>query len=117
MPALAKTCPPPVKIWSAACASGEEPLTIAMALELAGWFDRIPIEIHASDASCQALRAAKTGFYRERSFRSFPLVHRERFLRKLRTGGKSGPAFTAASNGTTRISQRIQMSIRLLAYL
>ena len=91
MPALAKTCPPPVKIWSAACASGEEPLTIAMALELAGWFDRIPIEIHASDASCQALDAAKTGFYRERSFRSFPLVHRERFFEQVENGWKVRP--------------------------
>ena len=71
MPALAKNCPPPVKIWSAACASGEEPLTIAMALELAGWFDRIPIEIHASDASCQALTRGEDRFLSRTKFSLF----------------------------------------------
>ena len=37
----------PLQIWSSACASGEEPLTIAMALSEAGWFTKIPIEIQA----------------------------------------------------------------------
>src|SRR4051794_26516374 len=39
----------PLRIWSAACATGEEPYTIAIALQDAGWGDR-PIEIVASDA-------------------------------------------------------------------
>lgn len=59
-----------IRIWSAACASGEEPLTIAMALEEAGWFNRRRIEILASDASPLALEKAQAGFYRERSFRN-----------------------------------------------
>ena len=60
----------PLKIWSAACATGEEPLTIAMALDEAGWLGRAPIEIHASDASTAALAKARRGVYRERSFRN-----------------------------------------------
>jgi chemotaxis protein methyltransferase CheR len=60
----------PFRIWSAACASGEEPLTIAMALEEAGWWDRFPIEIYASDASSRAISKAQAGIYGERSFRS-----------------------------------------------
>ena len=60
----------PLKIWSAACATGEEPLTIAMALDQAGWLGRAPIEIHASDASTAAVAKARRGVYRERSFRN-----------------------------------------------
>ena len=50
-----------IRIWSAPCATGEEPLTIAMVLEEAGWFDRAPIEIHASDGSPAAIAKARAG--------------------------------------------------------
>jgi chemotaxis protein methyltransferase CheR len=62
----------PVRIWSVPCASGEEPLTIAMALEESGWFDRAAIEIHASDASPAAIDRARTARYRPRSMRALP---------------------------------------------
>ena len=62
----------PLRIWSAACATGEEPLSIAIALNESGWFDRAPIEIHASDASRVAIEKARRGIYRDRSFRSLP---------------------------------------------
>ncbi|HEY2382573.1 MAG TPA: protein-glutamate O-methyltransferase CheR [Terriglobia bacterium] len=80
LPRLAESARPPLKIWSAACATGEEPLTIAMALSLTGWFDRLPIEIHASDASDIALQIARKGVYRERSFRALPAEYRSRFF-------------------------------------
>jgi chemotaxis protein methyltransferase CheR len=60
----------PFRIWSAACASGEEPLTLAMALQEAGWFERLQIEIYASDASSRSIAKAERGVFRERSFRS-----------------------------------------------
>jgi len=60
----------PLRIWSAACATGEEPLTIAMVLNERGWFDRAPIEIVATDASAAAVEKARRGVYRERSFRA-----------------------------------------------
>ncbi len=61
----------PLRIWSAACATGEEPYTLAIALREAGWGEH-PITIHASDASEAALTKARAGIYRERSFRSLP---------------------------------------------
>jgi chemotaxis protein methyltransferase CheR len=72
----------PLKIWSVPCASGEEPLTIAMMLDLAGWFGRAHIEIHASDGSPAQIARARAGRYRERSFRALPAGLRERYFRQ-----------------------------------
>jgi len=70
----------PIRIWSVPCATGEEPLTIAMLLDQAGWFQRAPIEIHASDASGAAIGKGLAGRYRERSFRSLPPALRDRYF-------------------------------------
>src|SRR5829696_4078334 len=70
----------PLKIWSAACATGEEPLTIAMALDEAGWLGRAAIEIRASDASTAAVEKARRGIYRERAFRNLPAPLRARYF-------------------------------------
>jgi chemotaxis protein methyltransferase CheR len=72
----------PLYIWSVPCATGEEPLTIAMMLEEAGWFSRAAIRIIGSDASPAALEKARRGRYRERSFRNLPLALRERYFTK-----------------------------------
>ncbi len=69
-----------LRIWSAACATGEEPLTIAIALNEAGWFERESIEIVASDASSKAIDRAVQGVYRQRAFRNFPAHLRDRYF-------------------------------------
>ena len=69
-----------LRIWSAACATGEEPLTIAIALHEAGWFDRASIEIYGSDGSSAAIEKAIQGVYRERSFRSLSPERRSRYF-------------------------------------
>lgn len=76
----------PLRIWSAGCATGEEPLTIAMALNEAGWLDRGSIEIHASDFSPAAIEKARKGLYQERSFRNLPPRLKERYF-SPREGG------------------------------
>jgi len=69
-----------LRIWSAACSTGEEPLTLAMAINEAGYFERYPIQIFASDASTNAINRAKSGLYKERSFRSIPLEIKEKYF-------------------------------------
>src|SRR5262245_48319451 len=81
----------PLRIWSAACATGDEPFTIAMALEEAGWFDRAPIEIVASDASVNALDKAKRGVYRDRAFRNLPIRLRDKYFQPVPHGWSISP--------------------------
>jgi len=69
-----------LRLWCAACATGEEPLSIAMALNEAGWFRHHPLEIVATDASPAAIQKARSGVYRERSFRSLPAELREKYF-------------------------------------
>ena len=85
----------PLRIWSAACATGEEPLTIAMALNEAGWFNRAPIEIFASDASARAIETARRGFYRERSFRSLSPDLRDKYFTKENGSWRAIPELLA----------------------
>ncbi|WP_437959854.1 protein-glutamate O-methyltransferase CheR [Sorangium sp. So ce119] len=56
------------RIWSAACATGEEPLTIAMLLAERGLLDKV--ELVASDVSARALARARGGVFGPRSIRS-----------------------------------------------
>lgn len=77
----------PFRIWSAACATGEEPFTIAIALSEAG-FASHPIEIVASDASPNALAKAASAVYREKSFRSFSPALREKYFTAAPGGWK-----------------------------
>lgn len=70
----------PFKIWSAACCTGEEPLSILIMLKETGWLDRVPIELHASDASPSLVARAKSGLYRERSFRVLPEQLRNKYF-------------------------------------
>lgn len=69
----------PLRVWSAACATGEEPFSLAMALQEAGWGAH-PIEILASDASEAALAKAEARLYRERSFRALPLELKAKYF-------------------------------------
>lgn len=67
-----------LRVWSSACSTGEEPYTIAMMLLEGRRIIPSNITIRASDLSPRALDKAKTGFYRELSFRATPpeMVHK-----------------------------------------
>jgi chemotaxis protein methyltransferase CheR len=87
-----------LSIWSAACAAGEEPLSIAMALSEADCFDKGRIELHASDACPRAIETAQIGIYRERSFRSLPPELKEKYF--------------VSEGGSSRISAKLHSRIR-----
>lgn len=54
---------PPAVVWSAACSTGEEPYSIAMALEEAGDEALRDVRIIASDIDTRALDVAREGVY------------------------------------------------------
>lgn len=91
----------PFKIWSAACSSGEEPLTIAMALNEAGWLKKIPIEIYASDANPAAIAKAKKGIYQERSFRNLSPSLKAKYFERQGEGWQILPEIHAKINWKT----------------
>ncbi len=70
----------PLRIWSVPCATGEEPLTLAMVLEEGHWFARVPIEIIGSDASRAAIEKAALGRYGARAFRNLAPALRDRYF-------------------------------------
>lgn len=82
-----------LRIWSAGCATGEEPYSVAMLLrQLLPAIDRWNISILATDINKQALRRAGTRRYSEGSLRSTDPVIRERYF-TLRGGpfDEAGP--------------------------
>jgi chemotaxis protein methyltransferase CheR len=96
VPALLRASPStPLRIWSVPCASGEEPLTIAMVLEEARLFDQGTIEIHGSDASTAAIQKARAGRYRERAFRSLPAALRDRYFQPAGDAWVAQPSLAA----------------------
>lgn len=88
------------RVWSAACASGEEPLSLAMLLDARGLLSRV--EIVATDVSARAVERALTGRYGKRSLRAVPdpaLV--ERYVRRENDSYRIAPQLTAAVHWRT----------------
>jgi chemotaxis protein methyltransferase CheR len=77
-----------VRAWSAGCASGEEPYTVAMAwtYELAPRFPELSLSILATDIDDDVLTRARTGCYEASSLREVPAAWRDAaFLRSEET--------------------------------
>jgi len=73
--------PGPIRIWSAACSTGEEPYSIAICLlEELGPQAARRIRIVASDISTRALEAAKEGIYAAERFEGFPAAWLPRYF-------------------------------------
>lgn len=65
---------PAVRIWSAACSTGEEPYTIAMIIleKFKPFYPNTQFQILGSDISNNVLEIAQRGVYREYSVRNVP---------------------------------------------
>jgi chemotaxis protein methyltransferase CheR len=72
------------RIWCAACATGEEPLTLAMLLASRGMLEEI--DIVASDINGAALARARSGTYSRRALRQDLPAFAERWLRATDRG-------------------------------
>lgn len=64
----------PLRIWSAACSTGEEPYTIGMLVEESNLFKPGTVHIIATDINKKVLTKAKSGMYKNKSlsFRRMP---------------------------------------------
>lgn len=74
-----KEFPRPLKIWSSACSTGEEPYSVAMLL--ADHFDLRDINILATDIDDDALAKAKKGAYDEKAVKKVPRKYLDNYFR------------------------------------
>ncbi len=68
------------RIWSAGCATGEEPYSIAMVLAEAPAARGMAFEIFGNDISRKVLRTARAGVYTLGSFRATDPARQERYF-------------------------------------
>jgi len=72
---------PRIDIWSAACSTGEEPYSIAMALlEESPYEASVKLRIKATDISNRALEKARCGLYADDRCQAIPQAMRQRYM-------------------------------------
>jgi chemotaxis protein methyltransferase CheR len=94
----------PLRIWSAACSSGEEPYSIAMLLDDA--LGGAPWEIVASDLSTRVLEKARSGLY---SMERMPEIPRH-YLSSYCLKG------TGSQEGTLLIDRRLRDKVQFMQH-
>ena len=86
LPQMVAARPPdsPLRVWSAGCASGEEPYTVAMVLARVLGDDafRDRVKIYATDIDEEALDSARLGAYLPRQVEDVPADALERFFER-----------------------------------
>src|SRR5205807_2417349 len=77
-----------LRLWTAGCATGEEPYSLAMLLtdllgaELSEW----SVKIFATDLDEAAISFARRGLYSENLLKGIPIEYRDRFFEKVDHG-------------------------------
>ncbi len=107
---LWKNGPVPVKFWSAACSSGQEPYTLAMIVHEAAKAAKVDprlVKILATDISTQILRQAEEGVYSTREVEHVPPEWLKRYFQKE----SSGSGYSVADSIRSLITfRRINLS-------
>lgn len=96
IPQLLKNFGHNLKIWSAACSTGDEPYSLVMALSR-----HIPlsqINIYATDIDNQVLEKAKAGLYNEKSIASVPDDFKKKYFTKV------GPSYQISDEIKSRVT-------------
>lgn len=94
-PELIKKFGKNLKIWSAACSTGDEPYSLVMALSR-----HVPlsnIKIYATDLDKQIIAKAKVGVYNEKSIASVPDDFKKKYFTKV------GPSYKIADEIKERV--------------
>lgn len=95
IPELIKTFGKNLKIWSAACSTGDEPYSLVMALS-----KHLPlntIKIYATDLDKQVIAKAKLGLYAEKSVASVPADLKSKYFTKV------GPSYKISDEIKARV--------------
>lgn len=101
LPAMAKSrLTGEVRIWSAACSTGQEPYSLAMMMEdLRGVYPRVNLNITATDISDRCLEKAQAGLYTQFEVqRGLPVTNLVKYFEKV--------------DEMWRISPKIRSSVR-----
>ncbi len=83
-----------VRIWSAACSTGEEPYTLAMTVHKHVLKHRLDMKILATDISTRVLAHAKTGVYDDKLLAKIPDPLRSKYFRAV--PGQGGTKFAVS---------------------
>ena len=81
LPDLISKFGPRLKVWSAACSTGDEPYSLAMVLA-----KKVPlkdIKIYATDIDDQVLEKAKDGVYSANSLKGLPDEYKNKYFEKM----------------------------------
>lgn len=95
IPELIKKFGKNLKVWSAACSTGDEPYSLVMALSR-----HIPlsqIKIYATDIDKQVIEKAKAGLYSDKSLVSVPEDFKKKYFTQI------GPSYQISSEIKSRV--------------
>ncbi len=84
-----------LRLWSAACSSGEEPYSMALTLAEHLPLERLDVGILATDISTKVLARCRAGIFSEESLRPLSAALRQRYFSATGESGAKGALYKA----------------------